>query len=44
MGPKAEAAARFAERTGRAAAIGALEDAALLLDGAHGTTITIGEA
>jgi carbamate kinase len=42
MGPKVEAAARFAERTGRSAAIGALDEAALLLDGVHGTTITNG--
>ena len=42
MGPKVEAAARFAEQTGRAAAIGALDEAALLLDGVHGTTVTDG--
>jgi carbamate kinase len=42
MGPKVEAAARFAEQTGRAAAIGALDEAALLLDGVHGTTVTCG--
>ena len=41
MGPKVEAAARFAELTGRAAAIGALDDAALLLDGVHGTTVAV---
>jgi carbamate kinase len=40
IGPKVEAAARFAEQTGRAAAIGALGEAALLLDGTHGTTVT----
>ena len=39
MGPKVEAAGRFAEQTGRAAAIGALDEAALLLDGVHGTTV-----
>jgi carbamate kinase len=39
MGPKVEAAGRFAEQTGRAAAIGALQEAALLLDGVHGTTV-----
>ena len=39
MGPKVEAAARFAERTGRRAAIGGLDEADLLLDGIHGTTI-----
>ena len=42
MGPKVEAASRFAEQTGRAAAIGALDEAALLLDGVHGTTVTGG--
>jgi carbamate kinase len=40
IGPKVEAASRFAEQNGRAAAIGALDEAALLLDGIHGTTIT----
>ena len=40
MGPKVEAAARFAGHTGRPAAIGALEEAALLLDGIHGTTVS----
>jgi carbamate kinase len=39
MGPKVEAASRFAEKTGRAAAIGALDEAALLLDGVHGTAV-----
>jgi carbamate kinase len=39
MGPKVEAASRFAEQTGRAAAIGALDEAELLLDGVHGTTV-----
>ena len=39
MGPKVEAAARFAERTGRRAAIGSLDEADLLLDGIHGTTV-----
>ena len=39
IGPKAEAAARFAERTGRPAAIGTPAEAALLLDGVHGTTV-----
>jgi carbamate kinase len=42
MGPKVEAAARFAEQTGRAAAIGALDEASLLLDGVHGTTVACG--
>jgi carbamate kinase len=39
MGPKAEAACRFVERTGGRAAIGALEDAASLVAGAAGTQI-----
>jgi carbamate kinase len=39
MGPKVEAAARFTERTGRRAAIGGLDEADLLLDGIHGTTV-----
>jgi carbamate kinase len=39
MGPKAEAACRFVERTGGRAAIGALEDAASLLAGNAGTQI-----
>jgi carbamate kinase len=39
MGPKVEAASRFAEATGRRAAIGALQDAAGLLAGAAGTTV-----
>jgi carbamate kinase len=39
MGPKAEAAARFAEATGRPAMIGGLGDAARLLAGEGGTTI-----
>ncbi len=39
MGPKVEAACRFVERTGRIAGIGALEDAAALLDRAAGTVI-----
>ncbi len=40
IGPKAEAACRFAERTGRFAAIGALEDAAAVLAGDAGTRVT----
>lgn len=40
MGPKAEAACRFAEATGRPAAIGRLADAAALLAGAAGTVVT----
>lgn len=39
MRPKAEAAARFAERTGGWAAIGALEDAASILRGEAGTRV-----
>jgi carbamate kinase len=39
MGPKAEAAARFVEGGGGRAAIGALEDAAALLDGTAGTQV-----
>ena len=40
MGPKVEAACDFAERTGKTAAIGALEDVGLILDGKAGTTVT----
>ena len=39
MGPKVEAACRFAEATGRAAAIGRLDAAADLLAGTAGTTV-----
>ncbi len=39
MGPKAEAACRFVERTGRRAVIGALEDALALAAGTAGTEI-----
>jgi len=39
MGPKVEAACRFAESTGQIAAIGRLEDAVGLLDGSRGTTV-----
>jgi carbamate kinase len=39
MGTKAEAACRFVERTGRRAAIGALEDAAALVAGTAGTQV-----
>ena len=35
MGPKVEAACRFAEAGGRLAAIGALEDAAAILGGSN---------
>ncbi len=40
MGPKATAAARFAQRTGGIAAIGRLSEAADVLDGRAGTRIT----
>lgn len=39
MGPKAEAACRFVEQTGRRAAIGALEDAVDLAGGGAGTQV-----
>ncbi|MGZ8734672.1 MAG: carbamate kinase [Acidimicrobiia bacterium] len=39
MGPKVAAACRFAERTGRAAAIGALADAEAILAGRAGTML-----
>ena len=42
MGPKVEAACRFAETTGGVAGIGALKDAAAILSGEAGTTIAIG--
>jgi carbamate kinase len=40
MGPKVEAACRFAEATGRKAGIGALDRAAEVLAGRAGTTVT----
>jgi carbamate kinase len=40
MGPKVEAACRFAEATGKNAAIGRIDDAAALLAGTAGTTVT----
>ena len=40
MGPKVEAACRFAEHTGNVAAIGRLVDAAALVRGEAGTTVT----
>jgi carbamate kinase len=40
MGPKAEAACRFVEQTGRSAAIGALADAARVLVGSAGTIVS----
>jgi carbamate kinase len=39
MGPKVQAACRFAERTGGLAAIGSLADAAAILEGRSGTRI-----
>lgn len=39
MGPKVEAACRFAERTGGLAAIGALRDASAILAGRRGTRV-----
>jgi carbamate kinase len=41
MGPKVEAACRFAERTGGVAAIGALDDAEAILAGRAGTQICL---
>lgn len=40
MGPKIEAACRFVEATGRHCAIGSFDDAAGLLEGTVGTTVT----
>ncbi len=40
MGPKVEAACRFAERTGRSAHIGALEDAVSIVAGVAGTLVS----
>ncbi|OLT19771.1 carbamate kinase [Actinomadura sp. CNU-125] len=40
MGPKAEAAARFVERTGDMAAIGLLDECAEILEGTAGTIVT----
>lgn len=40
MGPKLDACARLTTATGRPSAIGALTDAAAILDGTAGTTIT----
>ncbi len=42
MGPKVAAACQFAERTGKAAAIGALADLPAILEGEAGTTISGG--
>ena len=40
MGPKVDAACRFAELTGKAAAIGALKDLEAIVKGRAGTTVT----
>ena len=40
MGPKVDAACRFAETSGKSAAIGALKDLSAILAGNAGTTIT----
>jgi carbamate kinase len=42
MGPKVEAVCRFAERTGRMAAIGAMEQAEDILAGTAGTIVAAG--
>ena len=42
MGPKVDAACQFAERTGKAAAIGSLKDLPAIVAGAAGTTVTAG--
>lgn len=41
MGPKVEAACRFAERTGKPAAIGALHDLEAIMEGHAGTTVSV---
>jgi len=43
MGPKVEAACRFARATGKKAAIGALADLSRIISGAAGTTVTTQE-
>jgi carbamate kinase len=40
MGPKVEAACRFAAATGKKAAIGALQDLGRIIDGSAGTTVS----
>ena len=40
MGPKVEAACHFVRATGKAAGIGALEDAAGIVAGTAGTVVT----
>ena len=42
MGPKVDAACRFAEATGRTAAIGALADIPAIVAGEKGTSISAG--
>ena len=44
MGPKVEAACRFAEATGQSAVIGSLQDAAAILKGEAGTLVSAGTA
>ena len=44
MGPKVEAARDFAQRTGKTAAIGALEDIPAILAGEAGTLVSNGVA
>jgi carbamate kinase len=44
MGPKAEAAARFVETTGRRSSIGALADARAIVDGRAGTLVAPSDA
>jgi carbamate kinase len=44
MGPKVEAACRFASATGKRAAIGALPDLGRILAGAAGTTVSVKES
>jgi carbamate kinase len=44
MGPKVEAAARFAAKTGKRAAIGALEDIAGIVSGTAGTSVVASPA
>jgi carbamate kinase len=41
MGPKVDAACRFAEASGKSAAIGALKDLPAILAGKAGTTVSL---
>jgi carbamate kinase len=43
MGPKVSAATRFVERTGRRAAIGALDEIQAIVDGMAGTQVLYGK-